>query len=502
MILTYVIVLLMNACVSVSIQDENLVVEFKSQWKTMVGSSIKTFEICVENGLREPLSVNKAYLGEFELPSLFGSNIETNGNPLYWWKIPERVKAQSCDEILLSLRESELPLEFTIIANNKPYSIVIPKYTVPKKRISDVVFNGANIVIKTESNGVPIKQLFINDEDTPFVLYEDGRIGLPYLVMAKKKCKDREKVNIKVIYNDEETTFAVALVQNRFMKEVVGADRRALKKLSADTFSFAQLLQNPDVCCYDIQKGVLGASLRDITIGDFENNKPSALMFCTGATSELYDLYGSIADCAYSFPFPALKFAKSKDRIKAEEDALIKAKQAITYRPLFWTAPFIKRQEMVSTHDEIISSFWMALALGVRGISAYLWRSSSVDYGMDNNPGMVLTWNEMIKILNNNKETLFPLVHYETYTYNDLIIHTAWNVGEGMRVYWRENDFEPLKHEKTFFITIPQWLNAFSTKEMITGENLPISKDSKTKLSAKCGTMYGVYWIQNDREGG
>lgn len=478
------------------------------QWRTSTGSNVRTVEVFVENGTEEAVSLFDIAVGGEVLPSVPPERRKGRAMPL-WWRIAPSgdVPPGGHAVVAICFTNAPAPFELSVAANGERLSVAVPAPSPPRKRVADVVFalRGREVFVKDDSRGVPADSLRIDGRETPFRVLADGRRGRPFVIAARAPSSLREgdRVLVEVRFADGGRAIASARVLRKPVLRVEAADRKTRNALGADESPLIFGAPFDDVGCYDLEVERMGdasgAMLRHLAKGPFREDKLPAVRFCTGCTVQTWDVYGAIMDAAISTPFPALRLKSPSGRLDLEEEFFLRAADASAPRPVLWTAQLFRHGETEPPPDETLAAFWMTLALGSRGICAYLWKGGSGYTGMDSLPEMRETWSRMTTALRRNRDKLFPLVAADRFDAagGRLKVYTAWNPDRGMLVVWRSADAATLAEPADFEVRMPEWLLPRKIVDLANGDKFPPALDHGTvHIAANSGGSHGAFWIE------
>ena len=483
-------------------------VRLSPQWRTSTGSNVRTVEVFVENGTEEAVSLFDIAVGGEVLPSVPPERRNGRAMPL-WWRIAPSgdVPPGGHAVVAICFTNAPAPFELSVAANGERLSVAVPAPSPPRKRIADVVFapRGREVFVKVEPHGVPATSMRINGAETPFRVLADGQRGRPFVIVAKAPSAlcEGDRVLVEARFADGGRALAPTRVLRKPVLRVEAADRKTRKALCADESPLVFGAPFDDVGCYDLEVERMGdasgAMLRHLAKEPFREDKWPAVRFCTGCTVQTWDVYGAIMDAAISTPFPALRVNSPSGRLDLEEEAFLRAVDASAPRPVLWTAQLFRHGETEPPPDETLAAFWMTLALGSRGICAYLWKGGSGYTGMDSLPEMRETWSRMETALRRHRDKLFPLVAADRFgaAGGRLKVYTAWNPGRGMLVVWRSADAAPLAEPFGFEVRMPEWLAPRKVIDLTNGDKFPLALVRGTiHIAANSGGSHGAFWIE------
>lgn len=307
----------------------------------------------------------------------------------------------------------------------------------------------------------------------------------------------------EAVFADGERAFASVRPLPGPVLDVQSADAAARRRLKADKEPAVVPMPYGDAGCYDLETGTPGSAasafLATAPQNPVRDGPLQAVQFCMGCTVGTWDVYGAFADAAVSMPFSALRFNSPARRLDCEEQGFIHARRCAAPRPVIWTAQLFRHGDIQLSPDEILCTFWMTLAQGSRGVTAYLWKSGSGYTGMEDNPQLRQTWLEIAGTLRKRRGILFPLIPAESFDSEDgrLKIRTAWNPGKGMLVFWRTADAAPLADAAAFAVHVPEWIKAGKVFALPEGRPVSPSLSAVQPLQATAGKSYGVFWIES-----
>ncbi len=488
-------------------------VRLTPQWRAATGSNARTVEVFVENGTEAPLALSNLALDGMTLPALPPMQRKKGAPPMpLWWRIaPPGDVPPGCHAVIaVCFTNAPAPFELAVDANGERQTIAVSAPDSPWKRIADVAFapRGRSVFVKVESRGVPVKSLLLDGVETPFRTLRDGRTGHPFVLAAETRAALRPGARLLVDarFADGGRALASARVLRGPVLEAQSADKAARKALGADAAPAIRPAPFADVGCYDLETKTTGGSasamLRHLSKKPRPAEEISAVQFCMGCVAETWDIYGALADAAISMPFPALRFGTPAKRLELEEKAFLHAADAAAPRPIVWTAQLFRHGDTAPPPDETLTAFWMTLALGSRGMTAYLWKSRSGYIGMDALPEMRDAWTAMAKPLRKHRDRLFPLLAADRFEAADgaLKVYTAWNPGKGMLVVWRAADAAPLAADLDFDVRNPEWLKPRDVRDLIReGREKPRVSRGSIRLRATSGATHGAFWIEATR---
>ena len=367
---------------------------------------------------------------------------------------------------------------------------------------------GREVFVKVESRGVPVKTLFLDGAETPFRTLRDGRAGRPFVLAAETRpaLKPGSRLLVDVRFADGGRALAPARVLRAPVLEAKFADKAARKAIGSDIVPAIRPAPFGDAGCYDLETKATGASassmLRRLAKKPPPPEEIQAVQFCAGCVAETWDIYGAIADAAISTPFSALRLGTAAKRLDLEERAFLHAAGAAAPRPVVWTAQLFRHGETAPPQDETLAAFWTTLALGSRGVTAFLWKGVSGYTGMAALPELRETWSAMAGPLRKHRDRLFPLLAADRFEAADgaLKIYTAWNPGRGMLVVWRAADAAPLAAGHGFDVLLPEWLKPREVRDLIrVGREKPRVSRGSIRLRATSGATHGAFWIEGKR---
>ena len=462
----------------------------------------------MENGTEEAVSLFDIAVGGEVLPSVPPERRKGRAMPL-WWRIAPSgdVPPGGHAVVAICFTNAPAPFELSVAANGERLSVAVPAPSPPRKRVADVVFapRGREVFVKVESHGVPATSMRINGAETPFRVLADGRRGRPFVIAARvpSSLREGDRVLVKVRFADGGRALAPARVLRKPVLRVEAADRKTRKALCADESPLVFGAPFDDVGCYDLEVERMGdasgAMLRHLAKGPFREDKLPAVRFCTGCTVQTWDVYGAIMDAAISTPFPALRLKSPSGRLDLEEEFFLRAADASAPRPVLWTAQLFRHGATIPPPDETLSAFWMTLAMGSRGVSAYLWEGGSGYVGMNAMPEMRETWKAMRDAMRSHRDRLCPLVAADQFeaARGALRIYTAWNPGKGMLVVWRTASAAHLEEALDFGVRVPEWLAPRRVRDLVRGVAGPVAPaHGAIGLRADAGASHGAFWIE------
>ena len=488
-------------------------VRLTPQWRTSTGSNVRTVEVFVENGTDAPLALSSLAFGGVALPPMPPERRKKGASPMpLWWHIAPTgdVPPGGHAVIAVCFTNAPAPFELAVDADGGRRTVAVPAPAFPSRRIADVAFapRGRSLFVKVESRGVPVKTLLLDGVETPFRTLCDGRTGRPFVLAAETRAalKPGARLLVDVRFADGGRALASARVLRGPVLEAQFADKRVRKAIGADAAPAIRPAPFGDVGCYDLETGKTGSSalsmLRHLSKKPRPAEEISAVQFCMGCVAETWDVYGALADAAISMSFSALRFGTPAKRLDLEEKAFLHAADAAAPRPVIWTAQLFRHGETAPPPDETLAAFWTTLALGSRGLTAYLWKSGSGYTGMDALPELRETWATMEKALRRHRDRLFPLLAADRFEAADgaLKIYTAWNPGKGMLVVWRAADAAPLAADLDFSARLPEWLKPRDVRDLIReGREKPRVSRGSIHLRAASGATHGAFWIEATR---
>ena len=488
-------------------------VRLTPQWRAATGSNVRTVEVFVENGTGAPLALSNLSLDGVALPPLPPERRKKGAPPMpLWWRTAPAGDVPSGGHAVIAVcfTNAPTPFELAVDANGERWTVAVPTPDSPWRRIADVAFapRGRSVFVKVESRGVPVKTLLLDGVETPFRTLRDGRTGRPFVLAADTRTalKPGARLLVDVRFADGGRALASARVLRGPVLEAQFADKRVRKAIGADAAPAIRPAPFGDAGCYDLETGKTGSSassmLRHLAKKPRPPEEISAVQFCMGCVAETWDVYGAVADAAVSTPFSALRFGTPAKRLDLEEKAFLHAADAAAPRPVIWTAQLFRHGDTAPPPDETITAFWMTLALGSRGMTAYLWKSRSGYIGMDALPEMCDAWTAMAKPLRKHRDRLFPLLAADRFEAADgaLKIYTAWNPGRGMLVVWRAADAAPLAAGHGFDVLLPEWLKPRDVRDLIReGREKPRVSRGSIRLRAAAGATHGAFWIEGKR---
>ena len=488
-------------------------VRLSPQWRTSTGSNVRMVEVFVENGTEESVVLSNLALDGVALPALPPERRKKGAPPMpLWWRIAPTgdVPPGGHAVIAVCFTNAPAPFELAVDANGERRTVAVPAPDSPWKRIADMAFapRGREVFVKVESRGVPVKTLLLDGVETPFRTLRDGRTGRPFVLATETRAALRPGARLLVDarFADGGRALASARVLRGPVLEAKFADKAANKALGADTAPAIRPAPFGDVGCYDLETKSTGRSASSMIKRLAKNPRPPeeilAVQFCRGCVVETWDIYGALADAAISTPFSALRFGTPAKRLDLEGRAFLHATQATAPRPVEWTAQLFRYHDTTPPPDETLAAFWMTLALGSRGVVAYLWRSSTNYKGMDTLPELRETWAAMAKPLRKHRDRLFPLIAADRFEAEDgaLKIYTAWNPGRGMLVVWRAAGAAPLAADHDFDARLPEWLKPREVRDLVReGREKPRVSRGSIRLRAASGATHGAFWIEATR---
>ena len=488
-------------------------VRLTPQWRAATGSNVRMVEVFVENGTEESVVLSNLALDGVALPALPPERRKKGAPPMpLWWRIAPTgdVPPGGHAVIAVCFTNAPAPFELAVDANGERRTVAVPAPDSPWRRIADVAFapRGRSVFVKVESRGVPVTSLFLDGAETTFRTLRDGRTGHPFVLAAETRAALRPGARLLVDarFADGGRALASARVLRGPVLEAQSADKAARKALGADAAPAIRPAPFGDVGCYDLETKTTGGSasamLRHLSKKPRPAEEISAVQFCMGCVAETWDVYGALADAAISMSFSALRFGTPAKRLDLEEKAFLHAADAAAPRPVVWTAQLFRHGETAPPPDETLASFWTTLALGSRGLTAYLWKSGSGYTGMDALPEMRETWAAMVKPLREHRDRLFPLLAADRFEAADgaLKVYTAWNPGKGMLVVWRAADAAPLAADLDFDARLPEWLSPRDVRDLVRdGRERPRVSRGAVPLRAAAGATHGAFWIEGKR---
>ena len=523
-------------------------VRLTPQWRTATGSNVRTVEVFVENGTASPLALSGLELDGVALPSCPPARRGEDAPPMpLWWKCTATCEASGRDAptarpqhhadgadvswkrpyqkppttdvvvppgghaaLAVCFTNSPAPFELSLDANGERLAVAVPAPSFPRERIADVAFapRGREVFVKVESRGVPVKTLLIDGVETPFRTLRDGRTGRPFVLAAEtpKALRPDARLLVETRFADGGRAFASTRVLRGPVLAVQVADERTRRALGADVSPIIRPAPTADVGCHDLERKKRGAAAAAMLRGLAESPRPpeeiTAVQFCTGCSSETWDIYGAIADAAFSLPFPVLRSNDPAERLEMEERAFLHASAVAAPRPVVWTASLFRYEGAMVPPDETLAAFWTTLALGSRGVTACLWKGAHGYTGMDSLPELRETWAVLEKALRKHRDRLFPLLAADRFDAagGALKVYTAWNPGRGMLVVWRAADAKPLSGPLDFGVRIPEWLAPRDVRDLVRGgSESPRVAHRAISLRAPAGASHGAFWIDGRR---
>lgn len=427
-----------------------------------------------------------------------------------WWRVSPSGAIPPVGHAVVALCFTNAPAPFTLSLDGngeRPAAVSVPAPAPPRRRICDVAFapRGPEVFIKVESSGVPVSSLSLDGVGTPFDVLRDGRVGRPFVLAAKTRSALRggDRLLVEARFADGGRAMASARVLRGHVLEVQSAGAKTRKDIGADVSPSIIGAPFDDVGCYDLETGQAGAAakamLRHLAGKPLPNERISAVRFCTGCAVETWDTYGALADAAISSPFPILRVGTAAGRMELEERSFLHAAAASAPRPVMWTAQLFRHGATIPPPDETLSAFWMTLAMGSRGVSAYLWEGGSGYVGMNAMPEMRETWKAMRDAMRSHRDRLCPLVAADQFeaARGALRIYVAWNPGKGMLVVWRTASAAHLEEALDFGVRVPEWLAPRRVRDLVRGVAGPVAPaHGAIGLRADAGASHGAFWIE------
>ena len=487
-------------------------VRLTPQWRAATGSNVRAVEVFVENGTAAPLALSGLELDGAALPPCPPARRGEDAPPMpLWWRIAPSgdVRPESHAVIAVCFTNSPAPFELAVDANGGRLAVAVPAPSFPRERIADVAFapRGREVFVKVESRGVPVKTLLLDGGETPFRTLRDGRTGRPFVLAAEtpKALRPGARLLVETRFADGGRAFASTRVLRGPVLALQVADSRTRRALGADVVPAIRPAPAADVGCHDLERKKPGTAAAAMLRGLAERPRPpdeiTAVQFCTGCVAETWDIYGAIADAAFSLPFAILRSDDPAKRLAMDERDFLRASAAVAPRPVVWTASLFRHASAEPQPDETLAAFWTTLALGSRGVTACLWKGSGAYTGMDALPELRETWAAMEKALRKHRDRLFPLLAADRFDAagGALKVYTAWNPGRGMLVVWRAADAKPLSGPIDFGVRIPEWLAPRDVRDLVRGgRESPRIAHRAISLNASAGVSHGAFWVQHE----
>ncbi len=475
------------------------------QWREPAGSSVRVAEVFLENQSTHDVSIESITLGDKPLKLPSGTPRKGVKGPL-WWSIRPSATIPQGGSALATIAFEEGPREASpllCVASGHTNSISIPRFAFPYHLINAIVFPAGDIVaVQTASGTVSPVSLSVNGHERAFLRLKDGRRGLPDLLVASlpKPVRTGDDVFIRVAFADGTARRALVKALASATVDVLGADEAARRSIGIRSRAEVTGLPPEDVGCYDLESRRTGASIPALLANrakvPLEDSRLRAVHFCTGAVSSTFDLYGAIADAAFSSSFTFEQTESPDARIAIAERDFLRVSKAVRPRPAIWYAGLFRRGGKVFTSDEADAIFWSMLALGSRGVRVYVWREKHGIDGLEALPELAGHVRRWVSVIERRGRDLAALVPVEASSSGRFIIRTAWNPLSGMLVSWRTNDLSPACSNASLRIRRPEWLQPRSAENLATGRRANYSVDGGDlifELDSEASS--GAFWI-------
>ena len=479
------------------------------QWREPAGSSVRVAEVFLENPSTHDVSIESITLGDKPLKIPSGTPRKGVKGPL-WWSIRPSATIPKGGFALATIAFEESPREsssLSCVASGHTNSISIPRFAFPYHLIKAIIFPASDIVaVQTASGTVSPVSLSVNGHERAFLRLKDGRRGFPDLLVARlpEPVRTGDDVFIRVSFADGTASRSFVKALTSATVDVLGADEAASKSLGIRSRAEVTGLPPEDVGCYDLESRLTGASIPVLLANrakvPLEDSRLRAVHFCTGAVSSTFDLYGAIADAAFSSSFTFERTESPNTRIAIAERDFLRVSKAVRPRPAIWYAGLFRRGGKVFTSEEADAIFWSMLALGSRGVRIYVWREKHGIDGLEALPelaGHVCRW---VSVIERQGRDLAALVPAEASSSGRFIFRTAWNPLSGMLVSWRTNDLSPASSNASLRIRRPEWLEPRRAENLATGRRANYSiegGDLVFELDSEASS--GAFWISARR---
>lgn len=482
-----------------------------AQWRVPVGSDVRVAEVFFQNPAKHPVTIDAISLGAtpLKLPSGSSGTADDGGDGPLWWSVRPSTTLSPGGCVVATIAFAESPrktLALEWVAGDLTNSAAIPRYAAPPRLVTAMVFPGRDaIAVQTVSGTVSPASLSVGGRSLQFLRLRDGRRGRPDVLVARlpSSVRDGDVVFIRVDFADGTFRLAAAKALAAFPLDVPLATDVEKKALGVGR-NVGVFGLSPDVGCIDLARHRTGAYIPRL-LADLEKAPPQdgrlhGAHFCTGAVAATFDLYGPIADAAFS---GSSTFEKTDDpslRVALAEREFARARDAARPRPAFWYAGLFRRGGKAYAPAEADAVFWSLLSLGNRGVKLHTWRGGGRTDGLADIPELRDCVRRWTSVLRKRGKELSALIPADSFQAGRLTVRTAWNPLSGMLVFWRTADLAPVGEGAALRVRRPEWLSPSRAEDLAAGGRIPFSADGDALVvDLNPGASFGAVWFSAHR---
>ena len=475
------------------------------QWREPAGSAIRVAEVFLANPSDAAVTLDALLLDGHPLRLPGGTSGKGWAGPL-WWRVRPATTIPPGGSALTTLAFAEAPsgpLKISFVASGLTNEVPVPRFLFPSRLITSVVFPAPGLVaVQTASGTVSPSALTVNGADRPFLRLRDGRRGRPNVLVARLPAPVHagDDVFIRVAFADGSARQAAVKALASASFDVLRADKAARKSLGLRDRLEVAGLPPEDVGCYDLESRHTGAALPLLIANAAKAPQDGAPLravhFCSGAVTATFDLYGAVADAAFSSSFDFERTDAPAARLAAAERAFRRVTTAVRPRPVLWYAGLFRRGGRSYTPTEADALFWTTLALGARGVRVYVWREKSGLDGIEALPDLADCVRRWTSVLDRRGDDLAALVPAEETSDGRLLVRTAWNPATGMLVAWRTEDLAAAGAGARLRVRRPEWLVPRHAEDLAANRRVnAVAAGDAFVFDLDPGASSGAFWI-------
>lgn len=507
------------------------VVKLYAQYRPSVipGADHTTCEIYLENLTTNALRLKSIYLDGVVVPAVLPGNAAARAKlDVCWWQFYPSAQVESLGAAMVQVNFQHSPKTARSLevetGDGKRFTCVIPARDYRRAQLTAITYelDGSKIYVKYEGISSPPKRIFLDRRPVGFKTLLPGE-SADYGVLAATaplRLTTGLPLHVKVEFQDGTRCDALVRVMLGIVKDVYYSRNVALRTDTASDALSSLPIRNDasDVTCTDLKKGA-GYSIAS-EIGDRKKafdadpNHLTALNFCTGMFTELWDIYGPMVDVCHITPY---SFGHGPDQthfIDIERKLVERAVKAVRPRPAIWVGEGFKRKDRMVEPGEMEQLVWMALGEGCKGVSYYVGMPQRHELSLLSNPRLQDEVARLNGIIREHEVVLSPMIDMGPLNVSDASVQSAvcWIGTNSMLVVLRNTDFttapdagssagsiDRANAEIACHFKLPSWMprNLFAT-DLVTGESVRFNVDryGRLVLLADKFNNVKVIWIR------
>lgn len=504
-----------------------------AQWRAAVvpGAGGNTLEIFVAN------------TGDF--PLVFGA-IKAPGADLYWAQWYPDSNAAPGETVVARLNFKRAPAPgqergqrvILDLAEGRSLSVPLPPFRVPEKPISAITFTPdySRIFIQYRSPNAALRKLWINSRPVTnyVVLAGMTRNDLAVLACAPPTpIKTGQAVYVKIQFKDGREARALVRALSSVILDAFLIPAKERPKLAAQLgvdmepalVEFGVSSWYGDPACYDLKisqpgAAAIGMIAERMTFLRSHQGKLSFLHYCTGYYTALWNVYGSVADMAFSSYYGLSHWQNVSRWVDNEEQFMDKAWRSAQPAPWGWIPDVFRRKARFAEPDELRTLAWVALAKGCKVIKYFAWHlDMPKQEGFDKCPILAKAIANLNKTIVLKQAQLAPLIPVSERIDGDpksgLKIYTAWAGDQGLLAVVRNLDYRTddlandngaaprfrvnVKTNVVVALNAPAWLKWQKARDFLTDESLP-TRGERPRPVVELATLeaFKVLWLAHE----